>query len=218
MAGFFLSFSGSFFNCWKRIGVNYDQSLGEVFYKLYTAAVLPAIGLSLLGMSFSTYSLAVSYLAIMLLLAAFMYFMCSIQGKLSTWLQKNFWFRLCFLIFLMSFLLKAVLQSLSVIRLIELYAFHNKWIILSYLHLNLIGVISFFFIAFLIELKWISNHPRSNTGLALLMLVFVVTELLFVSRGLGSFYDQGILISRSASMAVRVLLLAATTTLYQVSQ
>ena len=89
---------------------------------------------------------------------------------------------------------------------------------LSYLHLSLIGVISFFLIAFLIELKWISNQPRSKTGLAMLMLGFVITELLLVSGGLGAFYDQDILISGSASMAVGVLLLAATTTPHQVSQ
>ena len=148
-----------------------------------------------------------------------MYFMRSIQGKLRTWLQqKNLWFRLCFLIFLVSFLLKTVLQSLSVIPLFEPYAFHNKWIILSYLHLSLIGVISFFLIAFLIELKWICNHPRTNTGLAMLMLGFFVTELLLVSGGLGVFYDQHILISGSASMAVGVLFLAASTTPHQVSQ
>ena len=210
---------GLFFQLLEKNGLEYDQSQGEVFYKLFTAAVLPAIGLSLLGMSFSTYALAVSCLAILLQLAAVMYFMRSIQGKLRTWLQqKILWFRLCFLIFLVSFLLKTVLQSLSVIPLFEPYAFHNKWIILSYLHLSLIGVISFFLIAFLIELKWICNHPRSKTGLAMLMLGFVVTELLLVSGGLGAFYDQDILISGSASMAVGVLLLAATTTPHQVSQ
>ena len=170
-------------------------------------------------MSFSTYALAVSCIAILLQLAALMDFMRSIQAKLRSWLQQNnLWFRLCFLIFLVSFLLKTVLQSLSVIPLFEPYAFHNKWIILSYLHFSLIGVISFFLIAFLIELKWISNHPRSNTGLAMLMLGFVNTELLLVSGGLGVFYDQDILISGSASMAVVALLLAATTTPHQVSQ
>ena len=43
----------------------------------------------------------------------------------------------------------------------------------------------------------------------MLMLGFVITELLLVSGGLGAFYDQDILFSGSASMAVGVLLLAA---------
>ena len=82
---------GLFFQLLEKNEVHYDQSQGEVFYKLFTAAVLPAIGLSLLGMSFSTYALAFSCPAILLQLAAVMYFMLSIQGKLRTWLQqKNF--------------------------------------------------------------------------------------------------------------------------------
>ena len=77
MAGFFVLLE-LFFQLPEKNGVDYDQSQGEVFYKLFTAAVLPAIGLSLLGMSFSTYAYAVSCLAILLQLAAVMYFMRSI--------------------------------------------------------------------------------------------------------------------------------------------
>ena len=78
---------------------------------------------------------------------------------------------------------------------------------MAYLHLSLIGAISFLFFSLLIEKKWLVLNGRVKTGSIFLLLGFATTEILLVLTGLGLFYDQLLLITGSAAMALGVLLM-----------
>jgi hypothetical protein len=121
--------------------------------------------------------------------------------------HKSAWLKLYLLVFLLSFFLKNILQSLSVIPVFQPYAFNNKLIILAYLHLTLIGAISFLFFALMIEMKWLLVNLFTKTGSFLLFLGFASTELILTFGGFGLWYNHQILLAGSISMTLGITLL-----------
>ena len=97
--------------------------------------------------------------------------------------------------------------NLSVFPYFKDYAFFNKSIIIAYLHLSLIGVISFFLLSFFLELKWLQTNRFVKAGSLLLISGFIITEVLLVLSGTGLFYNQIMLITGSAAMAVGIFLM-----------
>ncbi|MCG8577161.1 MAG: hypothetical protein MI810_19925 [Flavobacteriales bacterium] len=196
---------GLFYKLLESKSIQYHQKRAFNFYRLFTIAVIPAISLSFLGMSFSNYVAPIAYLSAILLLASLLYFIPSIWRSLKEFLtQKNKWIHLLMLVFLVSFVLKISLQSCSVLPFCKAYAFQNKPIILAYLHLSLIGVITFFFIALMNELKWLGNNGINKTGNIFLTLGFISTESLLITSGLGLYNNQLLLLIGSAAMAVGI--------------
>ncbi|NOQ70700.1 MAG: hypothetical protein GQ574_01790 [Crocinitomix sp.] len=199
---------GLFFNLLDRNGIPYVEKFGTRFYWLFTIVVVPAISLSLLGMEFSSGIRSIAYVSAVIMGIALIYFIRTIPIKLTTYIaSKSSWFKLFFFTFLVSFVLKIILQCISVFPFFETYAFYNKPIIISYLHLSLIGSISFLFLALLIEKKWLVLNGLVKIGSSLLLLGFAVTEVLLALTGLGLFHSQTLLIMGSAAMTLGVLLL-----------
>ena len=204
---------GLFFNYLDRNSIPYNAKAGTWFYRLFTIIVIPAISLSLLGMEFSSSILPIAYVSSVITGIAFIYFIWALPRTLLSFIaKKSIWFRLFFLGFLASFLTKLILQCLSVFPFFKGYAFFNKPIIIAYLHLSLIGSISFLFLALLIDKKWLTLNGLVKIGSALLILGFVSTELLLVIQGFGVFHNQILLIIGSAAMALGLLMLVISRT------
>lgn len=199
---------GLFFHLLDTNDVRYNQKYANWFYRLSAIAVIPAIALSLLGMEFATVVMAPAYLAFALTVGAFLFFLMSLPQKLMTLLkEKSNWFRLFFLAFLTSFILKMILQCLSVFPVFKPYAFYNKPIIIAYLHLSLIGSISFLFLALMIHKKWLPLNRRVKMGSAFFILGFLTTELFLTISGLGIHFSHIGLIIGSSAMALGVFLM-----------
>jgi hypothetical protein len=199
---------GLFFKFFETNHISVREHHAKRFYWLFTIATIPAISLSLLGTEYATYILPVAYASSILLALGLVYFFLSFKGSLLTAIRpKSKWFQMYFVVFLVSFLLKTLLQSLSVLPALKLLAFFNKSIILAYLHLTLIGCISFILIAMLIEIKWISIKGYSKVGSILLILGFLITEGLLILGGLNLFYVSVSLVIGSAAMVLGILFL-----------
>ena len=199
---------GLAFNFLDRNGIGYKVKTANRFYLLLSIAVLPAITLSFMGMSFSKYILPLAYFAAIINATALMFFLLAIPGNIIASIKKKgTWFKLFFIAFLSSFVLKMILQSLSVLPIFRSMVFFNKFIIMAYMHLSLIGSVSFLFIALMIEGKWLSDSLLVRFGSILLVFGFVFTELILVLTGLGIYYDQLSLPLGSATMALGVLLM-----------
>ncbi len=202
---------GLFYKFLENNSIPYNQKYATWFYRLFTFAVLPAISLSLIGMSFSSYIKIIAYVTAVTLGAAFLFFIKSLPRNLFTLLQtKSKLFQLFLTVFLASFALKMILQCSSVLPLFESFAFYNKPIILAYLHLSLIGSISFLFLAWLFEMQWLSNTKLATTGGVLFVLGFVSTELSLIFSGLAWYNNNVILLVGSAAMTIGILLLLAS--------
>ena len=100
-----------------------------------------------------------------------------------------------------------ILQTLSVLPTFQSYASFNKFIIIAYLHLSLIGSISFLLLALFLELKWLSTTILIRVGSVVLILGFAFTEVLLVLAGLGWFYSSLLLSLGSSAMALGVLMM-----------
>ncbi len=193
---------------------NYDIKYSRYFYVLYTLSVLPGIGQSLLGMSFANIARWPAYFASFLQVLALYYFYKSIVHLSISALGKSFLFKLTSLIFLISFFIKEGLQILSVLPVFHSFAFSNKLTILAYLHLSMIGVISFFYLSCIILKRWAPRSWYTTTGIIFLFLGYIITEGILVSGALSIFYDQSIILGGSLMMVGGLIFLIAGMTFY----
>lgn len=199
---------GLCFNYLDRKSIPYNKKNGIRFYWLFTIIVIPSISLSLLGMEFSIHIQVVAYLSAFTLGISLVYFILTIPLQIIARIrEESIWFKLYFLTFLASFVSKTILQCLSIFPFFEACAFFNKPIIIAYLHLSLIGAISFLFFALLLEKKYLVLNGRVKTGSAFLLLGFAITEILLLLSGLGLFHNQILLIIGSTAMASGILLM-----------
>lgn len=199
---------GLFYKFLEKNNIAFIVIQANRFYVLFTIAVIPAIALSLLGMSFSEYFILPAYFSAILQGLGILFFLFSLPRKTAGLLRYKFlWLRLYLLVFFVSFLLKNILQSLSVFPVFQSYAFNNRLIIIAYLHLTLIGAISFLFFALMIEGRWLTMNVLTLTGSSFLLLGFVSTELILTLGGFGFWYNHQILLAGSILMVLGILLL-----------
>ncbi|MCW0482317.1 hypothetical protein [Gaoshiqia sediminis] len=199
---------GLFYKLLERNNIDFSSIQANRFFWFFTVSIIPAITLSLLGMSFSKYLMLPAYFSVFLQLLGLFFFLLSLPRKTASLLRyKSEWLRLYLLVFLASIFLKNILQILSVFTTFQAYAFNNKLIILAYLHLTLIGVISFLFFALMIDMKWIVVDAFVKLGNSLLFLGFATTELILTLGGLGLYYSHQILLTGSISMTLGILIL-----------
>lgn len=205
---FLLVAIGLFFDFLEEKKAHYNDKYATLSFWLFSISVIPSITLSLIGMSFSDYFMPLAYVSAVLMGAGLVSFIKAISSQINSFPGlKNRWVRLFLMVFLVSFVLKTTLQCLSVLDIFKDYAFHNRFIIIAYMHLSLIGSISFLFIALMIDKKWLKTNRWMKLGSTLLFLGFLVTESILTLTGLGLFYNGEILLAGSAAMASGILVL-----------
>jgi hypothetical protein len=200
---------GLLFHFLKSNRIKINSHYVNLFYILMKLLVIPSIILSLLGMSYSKIIEIPSYFIAIFLLIAIYLFYKSINFKDLIYKihSKKILFKLYFYTFLFSLLLKLLLQFFSVFRNGYIDIFNNKSLILGYLHLNFIGLISFFILAFLIEIRWLPYNRYSKIGLTLFFFGFILTEIILSFNSINFFNSQGILTLGSFIMLLGIGLL-----------
>lgn len=190
----------------------YNINHAVIFYRLFALSVFPAIALSLLGMKFSSTVIFVLYvfalLAAVLQTVAIIFLGMFVNKTLKALLnQASFLVKCYVIIFLLSFFAKILLQSLSVFPMFQLYAFHNKSIVLTYLHLTFLGVITFFLLSAQITWHWLDENKFVQFGTLLFILGFFLTEILLLLNGFGLYYNSVMLAAGSGIMACGIFFL-----------
>lgn len=94
---------------------------------------------------------------------------------------------------LLCFIIKISLQTLSIIPQFssELFEHHN--FIIGFIHLTMLGVISGFLFAFLLQSKTIIPNSFVSTGFSLFLLGFILTEAILFIQGAFYFFGLGVL-------------------------
>jgi hypothetical protein len=151
-------------------------------YKLFHLACVPAYLLSVLWNSPGLLFNIIGGTAALLQVAALFYLLKDLKGfKLATLMQLA----------LAAFIIKICLQLLSALPFIALLAYEHRNFVIAYLHLALLGSISFFLFHFCFEA--FALRTRSiKVGLSLFLLSFIATEILLVLFSLGSVIGFGI--------------------------
>ncbi|WP_109829533.1 hypothetical protein [Reichenbachiella versicolor] len=197
---------GLFFRVLELNNVSFNIKYALIFYWLNVVAVIPAYALSLLGMSFKELIYPFAVFAGLTEIIGLYYLIMSFKSTSIKSLLNN---QLSYLLIVMlvCYFIKILAQGLSLIPNLQIYASSNRFIIIAFIHLSLIGVISFLFLYILLRLEWMISSIVTQVGTSCLLVGFVLTEsiLLLVGFGFG-FYPKTLMVF-SGLMGLGVLLL-----------
>jgi len=171
---------GLFFWMLHERGVRVDGGGFRWFVGLMGAACVPAYGLSLLWMAPPLWVRGLAALAAVMQVGAMVTLGRSLRGR---WVGP---FGLLWKLSMLSFVIKIVLQALSVVPSLGAFAFGFRPVIIGYLHLVVLGFVSFFLLGFFIR-TGLSAEPGGTArwGLSCFMLGVIANELiLLVQSGL----------------------------------
>jgi len=121
-------------------------------------------------------------------LLALYYFIIIVKSPLKTLINKQATITKHMYVFaLVCFLFKIVLQSASLIPEISNVAYQHRNFVIGFIHLTMLGVISGFLFAFLLQNSLIKHSKTLTFGMYAFILGFVLTELILLIQG-GCFY------------------------------
>ena len=151
------------------------------FFYLLIFLVFLVFCLSLLGLKFKELAYPFALFAGFIHVVALFYLFRSVKGnviKKLAGLNNLAYYAL--LAASISFILKIAAQCIALLPHFEVIAFTNRSIIMAYMHLNLIGILTFGILGILFHIKWLEDNLFTRIGFLFLLFGFVVTELLLV--------------------------------------
>ena len=177
-----------------------EKKSGKIEHRLATGAffalaisIFPAYVLSVIYLAKTPLVYAISILSGITQLAGIVLLYVAI-GKLNIRFRDifpNFWSRLLVSLAGVALLLKFVFQLLSIVPGLDDIAFENRNVIIAYIHLVVLGVITFGLIGILAQQQWMNLTSKiSQIGAAVLIAGFVTTEYLLVSPAFGVVHIQ----------------------------
>jgi hypothetical protein len=168
-----------------------DENKGRLFFRLMVAACIPAYCLSLLWMNPPEWVFVIAAVAAFLQLWALIIFILLVSRSWAHWsLLLPFQARLLWGLSLIAFIIKLILQALSVIPTLGRLAFGFRPVIISYLHLVMLGFISFFLIGFCIKEKlYYHGSGVWKNGLVIFITGVLLNEVLLLIQALSAMND-----------------------------
>lgn len=198
---FFLHFQ---FNGWFLFGV---LALFLRYFPIQNMVLFKRFFWVLIGATILTFALIVSWFAfhpillwinglgVVLQLLAGIYFIKLLQPH---W--KEFWMPLpaltkwMFRLALISFAIKVVFQTLSILPVVAKMAFQFHNFVIGFIHLMMLGVISGFLFAFLLKTyRSFKNYKSVKIGVFSFLIGFLTTELLLILQGLFFYLGLGLI-------------------------
>lgn len=180
---------GLFLKILEQNNINFNYTKASFFFYAILLSVIPAYTLSLLGMSFKNNIINIAYFASIAQLIASLFFISLIFPLINSFLKRlNHFLGLFILVSFLAFLLKLIAQSLSILGILQNIVFTNRYLIISFLHLTLIGFVSFALFAFLKYSKNINTTGRiDKIGFILLTTGFIINEISLVCASFSTF-------------------------------
>lgn len=184
-----------FFHTINQLKMVSNDRRGTLFYWLMLTACIPAYCLSLLWMSPGVWVLTIAAAAVILQLGSLVLFFLLLRRYWVLWTLLQFQTKLLWVISFIAFVIKLILQALSVIPDFGRLAFGFRPVIIAYLHLVMLGFISFFLIGFFIQEKlfhassgiWKKGLSIFITGVVMMELILLVQALSAINNGNWSF-------------------------------
>lgn len=170
-----------------------DVDRPELFRYLAWATI-PAFFLSALWMRLPAWMYGLAVLAALLQLLALVYLAKTIgNGARGSGARVSVFVRWLWGFALLAFVLKILMQALSVIPSITHFAFGFRPVVIGYLHLVLLGMVSFFLLGFFVHEKLISlEKPLARAGMVLFIVAVVGMETVLMAQGLFSVWYRSL--------------------------
>lgn len=131
-------------------------------------------------------------IGVVLQLMALYYFIILIKSPLKTRVtQHKLSLKIIFAFALCCFVLKIILQSISLIPEFAATLHNHHNFVIGFIHLTMLGVISGFLFAFLFQSKLIRDSNLSKTGVYIFLFGIVSTEIILFAQGASLYLQQG---------------------------
>jgi hypothetical protein len=179
--GFFLfGIFSLYFNLLGRKQIPFNASEALKFGRWMAAACIPAYSLSILYAQPGWLLNVIGAIAAIIQLTALGWLVKHVflQGEFLKARLHPLAFRL-FGIVLASLVVKSLLQAASAHPVIAQLAYMMRPVVIAYLHLMLLGVISFFLFAWYVDMEFV-NASAAGTALILLVIGFIGSEICLV--------------------------------------
>lgn len=165
--------------------IEYSQQHASRFFKLINLACLPTYALSALWTNPPWYVYTIGLVGVVLLLMAMLNLFKSIRPAIVT-IKDNLTstVKILWTVAVLSFLLKVLLQSISVVPKIAQLAYEVRNYTIGYLHLVFIGFVTCFLLGWFIANRILYFHKPQVVGMWLLIIGFIVSQLLIVVQPL----------------------------------
>lgn len=161
----------------------------DLSYKLLAFSLFPAYFLSTLGKvnnNFISFIASISGVVQLAGASLFLVMLFKVRKELGQLFQG--YTKVLMFISLSAFLMKNILQLMSVFPSLTDIAFNNRYIVIAYIHMIFIGFVSFFIFGYLGYFKLYDLKTTiSKLGLNLLITGFCITEVLLITPGLNIF-------------------------------
>jgi hypothetical protein len=207
---FLFAILGFFYYFLSRIPYQSGCHARTQVYRLLLFSVVPAFFLSALWMRIPAWMYWSAVAAGLLQLWALYYFskvlfrcVRSTRAEVSVAVKWLWGFAL------LAFILKILMQALSVIPSVTHFAFGFRPIVIGYLHMVLLGLVSFFLVGFFLQQRLIWLETRlARTGVWVFLAAVVANEVLLMVQGLFSIWYQAVRYANHLLFALAILIFA----------
>ena len=169
----------------EHYNIRFRATYGRLFFRFMFWACIPAYLLSVLWIkpdAIVYFMGGAAALVQVLALGTLLAMLWPVRRQLYT-LFGN-WSRVILLLAMLAFILKTLMQFATAFPYMADLAYRLRFFIIGYLHLVLIGFVSFFILAFFVQKGWLSlKQSISRWGLAMFILGFILTEMLLFLQG-----------------------------------
>jgi hypothetical protein len=176
---------GVFFSYMHRLGLFQIGFLSKRLFIILAITVIPSFFLSILWMRLPLSLHWIADISGVLQLLALLYFYRILSVVKNSekirfsWSTKWLW-----TLASMAFILKIILQVLSIIPFLSHFAFSFRPIIIGYLHLSFVGIISLFILGYINEFIHRFRGRVSGIGALVFVTGFIVQEIILMLQGL----------------------------------
>ena len=189
-----------FFSALNRKGIITANVVSKKLFFVMALTVVPTYILSIIWLKLPPFLIWIGNIAGILQLLVFVYFI-----KLFPLLKKRTFAafsnttRWLWTLASFAFIIKVILQLLSIIPFLSHYAFGYRPVIIGYLHLSFLGIISFFILGYIDFALRETNRQLSKVGVLLFVTGVLVQEFVLMLQGLEALDFKPV---KSANMAL----------------
>ncbi|WP_372757546.1 hypothetical protein [Mariniflexile sp.] len=170
-----------------------DSTEFRLFFKLLIASTVLTFALPINWFAPHVSLLWINGLGVVLQLIALFYFFKIIKPALRLLLKNQSKVtKLIYGFALLSFVLKIVLQSISLIPEVSNTAHQHKNFVIGFVHLIMLGVISGFLFSFILQSNLIKQTKLLHLGIVFFIIGFILTEVILGVQGALFYLGMGL--------------------------
>lgn len=217
---FIFAVLGLLFWLLEKYKISFDRSYSLWFFRLMFWACLPAYLLSVLWIKPAAIVYVVAGVAAIVQVAALVILSAIVWPK-RTQIYSLFksWAKPIVVLAAIAFVLKILMQFATAFPYMADLAYNLRNFIVGYLHLVLIGFVSFFMLAFMAQRGWLNYSSKlSRWGMGIFVLGFISSEALLFLQGVFYWADLGMIPNYNTLLFMVSVFLPAGVLLFFIAQ